>query len=142
MGDAGDRPLVPDLVRQRAAQAGQQRDADRARGAGDGCGDLVRDRLAQRRETERPAAVIGAGQQLRRGRGRSPPRRGCSNQAWRAKSNPPGSTGGEGAMSSARSRTRSPGSKAGSALRVLTRMRAGVAFASSPSMLSSPSRRR
>jgi hypothetical protein len=60
MGDAGDRPLVPDLVRQRPAQAGQQRDADRARRAGDGCCDLVRDRLAQGREAERPAPTIGA----------------------------------------------------------------------------------
>jgi hypothetical protein len=67
MSDAGDRPLVPDLVRQGAAQAGQQCDANRARRAGDGDRDLVRDRLAQGRESERPAPPIGAGQQFRRG---------------------------------------------------------------------------
>ena len=41
MGDTGDRPLVPDLVRKRAAQAGQERDPDRARRPRDGHRDLV-----------------------------------------------------------------------------------------------------
>ena len=30
MGDTGDRPLVPDLIGESAAQAGQERDPDRA----------------------------------------------------------------------------------------------------------------
>ena len=33
MGDTGDRPLVPDLIGEGAAQAGQERDPDRTRGA-------------------------------------------------------------------------------------------------------------
>ena len=43
MGDTGDRPLVPDLIGESAAQAGQERDPDRTRGALDGHRDLLRD---------------------------------------------------------------------------------------------------
>ena len=64
MRDAGDRPLVPDLVRERAAQPGEQRDRNRAGGARYRIGNLGRDRLAQRRDRERPAARFGAGEEL------------------------------------------------------------------------------
>lgn len=65
MRDARDRPFVPDLVREGAAQAREERHADRSRGARDGEGDPLRDALAQGRDAERPAALFGTGEQFR-----------------------------------------------------------------------------
>ena len=111
VGEARDLHRAPGRLVDAGAHAGDQ---GRRHGAGGaGCCSAIRSAISARSSAiASPSRRPSAGQRCA-GPIAKPIAPSRSNQAWRAKSNPPGRVGASGRCSRARSRTRSPGTRSG-----------------------------